>query len=524
MDYRFWRFHVEPIIHNTLNPFKEKHDYDPIDYTVWKDDSDWNVLASWASLTEKHKCQFAEICCLLRTFCDLFNNHFEDLSLFAMTNHNIRLRSCFYDPISIFFFASHKDDIIDYKKTFFSKHIIEKQYIDRFLSVERSAPRSKYHEWKGGDFLDKYELFISGKYELVPGMTPTSFINCLKKTEAVKFTYDELRLRVFEQFHDRDSITSRVRSYWRETPTGTLFFDIRRFWSEEMEFVAIQDGKEMSKQMEEERNEEERKRTIAEEKRKEEERNKAMLEQQRLEREHLIDYNFINRHERDALLSVPIGSHCSYNGIEMKPVTDFVSEFFPKFDKETRAKEISDRTGEDVRTILKEWEEAVAAGSLLHKNIDLFFHNKQSSNQSADFKLFLDFYKEHQLNPYRSEWTIYDDEAELAGTVDFLDFSDGRFTLYDWKRSKNLINGEGVIKHNKYERRMGYYPIADIEDLPFWHYALQQNIYRYILGKCYGIEVKRMKLVVLHPSLRHYEIIDVPKMEPEITKLIQTRL
>jgi hypothetical protein len=71
---------------------------------------------------------------------------------------------------------------------------------------------------------------------------------------------------------------------------------------------------------------------------------------------------------------------------------------------------------------------------------------------------------------------------------------------------------------------MGFYPISEIEDLPFWHYALQQNLYRYILNKKYGIEVKRMKLVVLHPSLDQPVVLDVPNMSDAIDKMIRTRI
>lgn len=43
------------------------------------------------------------------------------------------------------------------------------------------------------------------------------------------------------------------------------------------------------------------------------------------------------------------------------------------------------------------------------------------------------------LDPYRTEWMIYDDKHWLAGTLDLLvEEMDGTFTMYDWKRSRRM--------------------------------------------------------------------------------------
>ena len=239
----------------------------------------------------------------------------------------------------------------------------------------------------------------------------------------------------------------------------------------------------------------------------------------------LNDFNYVNRHHRDTSLIFNTENHSyKYNGIDLLPVTEFVSSFFPEFNKEKKAKELSDKTGRSVSSILREWKEATDAGTLLHQNIDLFYHKKSINSSRQDWELFLQFVEYNKLNPYRTEWSIFDEESELAGTIDFLDYSNGRYTLYDWKRSKNLVDEDGAIKHNRFASHMGFYPISEIEDLPFWHYSLQQNLYRYILNKKYGIEVKRMKLVVLHPSLNQPVVLDVPNMSDAIDKMIRTRI
>ena len=54
------------------------------------------------------------------------------------------------------------------------------------------------------------------------------------------------------------------------------------------------------------------------------------------------------------------------------------------------------------------------------------------------------------------------------------------FYLFDWKRSKQ------IKKENRY--RKGKHPLNHLDDANYWHYALQLNIYKYILEKNYIIK------------------------------------
>ena len=59
---------------------------------------------------------------------------------------------------------------------------------------------------------------------------------------------------------------------------------------------------------------------------------------------------------------------------------------------------------------------------------------------------------------------------------------DGSFSIYDWKRCKK------IEKSNKFE-----FGLENLDHLPnsnFWHYTLQLNIYKYILGQKYDFKVK----------------------------------
>lgn len=51
-------------------------------------------------------------------------------------------------------------------------------------------------------------------------------------------------------------------------------------------------------------------------------------------------------------------------------------------------------------------------------------------------------------------------------------------------------------------------------------YGLQLNLYRYILGKYYGIPISSMTLASFHPSLDTYFTTEIPVMEKEIAAIV----
>jgi hypothetical protein len=96
---------------------------------------------------------------------------------------------------------------------------------------------------------------------------------------------------------------------------------------------------------------------------------------------------------------------------------------------------------------------------------------------------------------------------------------DGTLSIYDWKRSKNITR---INQFNKFGISL---PICHLPDSNFWHYALQLNIYKYILETKYEKKVKELYLVRLHPNAveKNYELIQLPILSREIDELIEER-
>jgi ATP-dependent exoDNAse (exonuclease V) beta subunit len=143
-------------------------------------------------------------------------------------------------------------------------------------------------------------------------------------------------------------------------------------------------------------------------------------------------------------------------------------------------------------------------------------------NTSVEWSYFLKFVEETpHLRPYRTEWCVYNEDLKLSGSIDMIyENPDGSLSIYDWKRSKEI---SPVNKFNKYAITNC---IAHLPDSNFWHYALQLNTYKALIEAKYGMKVKELFLVRLHPNAedKTYDLIKLPIMRSEIADLFAIRL
>jgi len=156
---------------------------------------------------------------------------------------------------------------------------------------------------------------------------------------------------------------------------------------------------------------------------------------------------------------------------------------------------------------------------------DLYEHymslNTETDEKALEWQYFINFIKDTQyLKPYRTEWTIFNDELKIAGSIDMVyENLDGTLSIYDWKRVKDIST---VNYFNRYALTES---ICHIPDSNFWHYALQLNTYKAILEEKYGKTVTDLYLVRLHPDAveKNYELIKIPNLQKEISILFEER-
>lgn len=117
------------------------------------------------------------------------------------------------------------------------------------------------------------------------------------------------------------------------------------------------------------------------------------------------------------------------------------------------------------------------------------------------------------LRAYRSEVSIYHPGLRVAGQPDLLLTNDaGALSVFDWKRIRAL----------NYDCRFRSLraPLDHLPDSNYWRYALQVNVYKYVLS-CYGFAVGPSYLGVVHPELPSGRCIEVPDLDDEVAAIVE---
>ncbi len=237
-----------------------------------------------------------------------------------------------------------------------------------------------------------------------------------------------------------------------------------------------------------------------------------------------------NHHERDERIQFNDSDHTYLIDKKNKAVsvTELIGKYFPKFDKEFWANKESIKTGKSKSDILKGWEDlgekARNLGTELHEQIENYY-NKLEYNKSRELEKFFNFHNKHIENkykPYRTEWRVFDEDKKIAGTIDMVyEKENGDLFIFDWKRSKKIINTDGSVeKNNPFEN--GLEGLSHLPSSDYVKYCLQQNIYKSILEKKYEKKITSMNLLILHPHLENYNIIQVEEFKNETQYLLES--
>tara|TARA_B100000767_G_scaffold248031_1_gene248635 strand:- start:3454 stop:5376 length:1923 start_codon:yes stop_codon:yes gene_type:complete len=247
-----------------------------------------------------------------------------------------------------------------------------------------------------------------------------------------------------------------------------------------------------------------------------------------------IGFNKTNTNKRDRRIKFYSEEHVyTIDGVPVPSASTIISRFFSEFDAVGKASNLSSRNplyGLPVNEIVETWKyrgiEAANKGTFLHEQIENYYL-QQPYEETEEFYQFLNFVNDHNnLKPYRSEWRIFDETHNIAGTIDLLVENDnGSYDIYDWKRSKKVINPyDGQVIKNDRWGNIGIGILRHISDTSYNKYELQQNLYRHILEKNYDIKINNMYLIVMHTDegYTNYHKIRVPHLTNEINSILQT--
>jgi hypothetical protein len=244
-----------------------------------------------------------------------------------------------------------------------------------------------------------------------------------------------------------------------------------------------------------------------------------------------IAFNLKNKHPRDNRIKFYPEPHAyRIDNIPAPSASTIIAKFFPVFDSYGKASNLSSSNplfGLPVEKIVEIWnsrgKEAADQGKHLHEQIEKFYLG-QEYVKTSEFHLFEQFCKDHpNLNPHRTEWRVFDEEHHIAGTIDLIAKNGEGYELYDWKRSKKIID---VISGNPIVTdtwgNLGVGQLSTIHDTSYNRYCLQQSLYKYILEKNYGLIVSKMFLIVLYSEYDKYYKVEVPYLEDKVEYILKT--
>lgn len=243
-------------------------------------------------------------------------------------------------------------------------------------------------------------------------------------------------------------------------------------------------------------------------------------------------------HERDSRISFDEPTHTykidgSSEGVIS--VTTLIHHHFPQFNADEVLKKMRNSRngladkykGLSDDQIKSQWsesgKEASGKGTKMHKSIELFYNDDFDyiyEDQPTEFMYFIAFHEtvKHRLTPYRTEWSIFRGDIKLAGQLDMLysiNGQEGKYALYDWKRSKE------IKLENKFEKGLG--KLSHLDNCNYNHYSIQLNVYKRILETLYGLSIVEMVLVILHPDNKSFQLFEVKEMKNEIDYIINER-
>lgn len=561
-------------------------------------------LYFWETLSDSQKADYLSLENLYHDFFELYDNHYEDLKLYALYCRNVNIQNCNQDPTSVLFFGWNKkkiygfgkyDDIDYYDPDLGILRIIDSiggKEIIGFKEKIGEIASKKPNEYRTCSTIDEWADYYKAKLALLYLDNEEFFIKfCIKYATAditpieiqdditadnlrylreritnrpddYKFSafsdlnYEQLKL-LFEHSDNIDSeykkildqlnkegLNKKQLEYYREWLYNTdemkkqkkrfkkisredcfkwyisrdgineekfhfSFYPLFRIWKEDIESMRKwQKEKELRylKEQEEQKRIEEAKRRSEEDRRRR--------------------YNTIHRHSRDRFLSYDETNHTyTVDGNTLQSVTNIVENCFPKFDAQLHAKTTAAKMGMTEEEVIAMWEqkgkESRELGTAMHQKIENYYQGQDSGEDDA-FRLFKVFADKVKLEPYRTEWAVYDTDYNIAGTIDFVDYQDGIFTIYDWKRSDKIIANGMPVKVSKYQEK-GLYPLEHLENCAYYHYALQLSLYKFILEKNYDIRVSDLRLGIFHPSYDKPYVLKMPYLENEVKTLMELR-
>lgn len=227
-------------------------------------------------------------------------------------------------------------------------------------------------------------------------------------------------------------------------------------------------------------------------------------------------------------------------GEELVSCTTFIKRFKSEFNKGYWLNKKAKEYGITAEQLDSSWEQSrivgATRGKMIHSIIEDSYANKEfpleysryiQNLETLDFInfhksleklriMFENFKEDHpNLIPIKSELVVGDTDIKIAGQVDqvFFNTNDNAYYIVDWKNDKRI---EAYNQYNKKFKK----PISHLDDCEINKYSLQTSMYRYIIEKNTGIQIKDSVCVWLNYNNDNYEVFTLKYLHKELEDMI----
>lgn len=205
--------------------------------------------------------------------------------------------------------------------------------------------------------------------------------------------------------------------------------------------------------------------------------------------------------------------------------TTFLGQFFESFDPQAVVDKYYDRWqdkehpkyfGKSKEEIIQSWKangkEASSRGTHMHASFEDYVNDDNFDVDLPELGSFVNWYNLEVENPFRTEYTVYGEDEKIVGNIDFIYTNkEGEMCIADYKCSAVPSN----VAYGKKCKVLG------LPDTKIAKNTLQLNIYKYLLEKYYGLEIKHLyNLYIKDYNCQFVEqdILDIKSLFSEVSE------
>ena len=116
--------------------------------------------------------------------------------------------------------------------------------------------------------------------------------------------------------------------------------------------------------------------------------------------------------------------------------------------------------------------------------------------------------------------TSRDGILKVSGQIDCLIKNGNEITILDWKTNKE-IKKEAFYNRSTKQHQMMKFPLNNIQDSNYWHYALQLSLYAYLLQTLHPeFVIKGLKLIHIDREQNETEY-EVPYLKDDVERMLK---